>query len=163
MPVRYCSFVELIWSKSFVMERERFDGADVNHLLRQAARELDWNRLLSRFGSDWRVLLGHLVLFGYVYPDARSWIPDWVVSRLLESMHHDQVEARHSANDRTAERLCLGTLLSREQYLIDIESWGYTDPRLGPRSRMTPDDVARWTKAATEHTDVPPSETLSPP
>lgn len=159
MPVRYCSVIELIWSKSFVMERERFDGADVIHLLRRSARELDWIRLISRFGSDWRVLLGHLILFGYVYPDGRGWIPDWVISRLLELVRNEQAEARNSVTDPTAERLCLGTLLSREQYLIDIDRWGYTDPRLGPRSRMTHEDVDRWTKAATERTDVPANET----
>src|SRR2546422_5639294 len=30
-PVRLCPPEEMIWSKAFVMERERFDGADVNH------------------------------------------------------------------------------------------------------------------------------------
>jgi hypothetical protein len=43
--------------------------------------------------------------------------------------------------------LCNGTLLSREQYLIDIEKWGYQDPRLQPTGNMTDEDVIQWTDA----------------
>src|SRR5207302_251148 len=57
---------EMIWQKAYIMERERFDGADVLHLLRARGRRLDWPRLLARFGPHWRVLLSHLVLFGFV-------------------------------------------------------------------------------------------------
>src|SRR5262249_24921573 len=32
-PVLLCPAEETIWSKAFVCERERFDGADVNHVL----------------------------------------------------------------------------------------------------------------------------------
>jgi hypothetical protein len=37
-----CPVEEIIWSKAFVMERERFDGADIAHLLRARAAALDW-------------------------------------------------------------------------------------------------------------------------
>ncbi len=37
LPVRLIPREEMLWSKAFVMERERYDGADVNHLLRAAA------------------------------------------------------------------------------------------------------------------------------
>jgi len=33
MSVAICPAEEIIWSKAYVMERERFDGADVAHLL----------------------------------------------------------------------------------------------------------------------------------
>src|SRR4029079_18401056 len=61
-----------IWSKAFSQERERFDGADVIHLLREVGPSLDWPRLLMRFGDSWRVLLGHLHMFGCVSPDKRQ-------------------------------------------------------------------------------------------
>src|SRR5262249_13068499 len=67
-PVRLCPVEEIIWSKGYVLERERYDGADINHLLRACGRDLDWRRLLGRYGAHWRVLLSHLVLFGFVYP-----------------------------------------------------------------------------------------------
>ena len=44
--------------------------------------------------------------------------------------------------------VCRGTLLSREQYLVDLEQLGYRDGRLDdPVVRMTAEDVARWTAA----------------
>ena len=39
------------------MERERFDGADVAHLLASCAPRIDWRRLIERFGPDWHVLM----------------------------------------------------------------------------------------------------------
>src|SRR5262249_17897335 len=44
VPVRLCAVEEMIWSKAFIMERERFDGADVLHLLHERASVLDWHR-----------------------------------------------------------------------------------------------------------------------
>jgi Nucleotidyl transferase of unknown function (DUF2204) len=32
MPVRLCAPEEILWMKAFIMERERYDGADVAHL-----------------------------------------------------------------------------------------------------------------------------------
>jgi len=45
------------------------------------------------------------------------------------------------------EVTCQGTLLSREQYLIDVQRWGLADARNTQTSSMTPEDVARWTQA----------------
>ena len=75
MPVQIAPAEETIWSKAFVMERERFDGADVAHLILGHGDKLDWQRLLERFGPHWRVLLAHLVLFGFIFPSARSRVP----------------------------------------------------------------------------------------
>ena len=44
-------------------------------------------------------------------------------------------------------KLCQGTLLSRAQYLVDIDEWGYEDARLHPRGAMTEDQIADWTAA----------------
>ncbi len=132
---------EILWSKSFIMERERFDGADVLHVLRAKAETLDWKRLLDRFGGYWRVLFSHLVLFGFVYPGERSRIPGWVLHEL---------GVRLEAELRTqppADRVCQGTILSRQQYLPDIERWGYHDARVFPRGHMSPEDTAVWTAA----------------
>ena len=40
-PVRLIPPEEMIWSKAFIMERERYDGNDVIHLLRARAGSLD--------------------------------------------------------------------------------------------------------------------------
>jgi len=41
----------MIWSKAFIMERDRYDGADIAHIIRTCGKGLDWSRLLHRFGS----------------------------------------------------------------------------------------------------------------
>ena len=132
---------ETIQSKSFVMERERYDGADVAHLLHACAPTLDWTRLLARYGAHWRVLLSHLVLFGYVYPAERSLVPSWVMDLLVARLR-DETHAPPPA-DAT---VCRGTLLSREQYLHDVEREGYDDGRAAPHGTLTPQDIAAWTE-----------------
>jgi hypothetical protein len=142
IDVKICPPEEVLWSKAFVLERERFDGADVNHLLRDCASSLDWERLLRRFAGHWRVLLAHVVLFGYVYPGERHRVPAWVVDGLMERLAAEQKA------DPPRVRVCQGTLLSREQYLLDVEKLGYEDPRLtDPDVHMTENDVATWTSA----------------
>lgn len=135
-PVRLCPAEEMVWQKAFIMERNRFDGADVNHVFRASADRLDWRRLLARFGPHWRVLLAHLILFGYVYPGERGRVPAWVT---------DELAGRFAAEMAAEGRVCWGPLLAALQYLPDVDQWGYTDARLPPHGGMTPADVAGWT------------------
>jgi hypothetical protein len=44
-------------------------------------------------------------------------------------------------------RLCRGTLLSWQQYLVDVEEWGFEDARLEERVQMNEKDIADWTGA----------------
>lgn len=130
--VRLMPVEEMIWQKAFIQERERYDGADVMHLLRVHGRTLDWERLLERFGANWPVLLAHLVLYDYIYPSERERVPTSVLEELLRRL---APEIRHSLD----ERVCNGTILSRAQYLPDVEVQGFVDGRLqqigGPLSR----------------------------
>src|ERR1051325_5420234 len=73
---------EMIWSKGLIMERERFDGADVAHVIKAVGHKLDWRRLIDRYGALWRALYAHLVLFGFIYPAHRSQVPRRVVGEL---------------------------------------------------------------------------------
>lgn len=141
LQVKLAPAEEMLWSKSFVMERERYDGADVIHILRSRAERLDWDRLLARFGDRWRVLLVNLLLFGYVYPGERDRIPAHVMQLLL------QRAASELDSKADVGRLCQGTTVSRQQYLPDTTEWGYTDGRLRPFGNMTADQVAAWTAA----------------
>jgi hypothetical protein len=138
--VRICPPEEIIWQKAYIMERERFDGADVIHLIRGVGRKLDWDRLLRRFGDDWRVIFSHVVMFGFVYPGERDKIP-------VELMEHFARKLAEDAGEKMEdEHLCKGTFLSRAQYLPDLEHWGYTDARLvNGRTHMTEGDVKLWT------------------
>jgi hypothetical protein len=141
LPVRLCPVEEIIWSKAFIMERERFDGADILHLVRARGARLDWERLLRRFSANWRILFAHLLMFGYVYPAERATIPGWVIDEMLARL---QRELHHPTEN---ERVCRGTIISREQYLIDVERWGYRDARLPPAGCMSAKEVAQWTAA----------------
>lgn len=140
VPVAICPPEETLWSKAFVMERERFDGADVAHLLLACAESLDWMRLLRRFGDRWRVLHAHLVLFGFVYPDEAQRIPQWVMREMATRLESE------AAQPPPHEHVCQGTLLSREQYLPDLER-GWGDARLPPTGTMSRETIAIWTDA----------------
>src|SRR6266581_5799056 len=140
LRVKLCAPEEMIWMKAYIMERERFDGADIAHILRRCAVEIDWPHLVRRFGPDWRVLLSHLILFGYIYPSERARIPVAVIEDLIARL-------RSEAKTAAPGRLCRGPLLSRKQYLVDIQEWGFRDARLEERVHMNTKDIAHWTKA----------------
>ncbi|MBI4397139.1 MAG: nucleotidyltransferase [Elusimicrobia bacterium] len=144
LSVNLCPPEEIIWSKAYIMERERFDGADVMHIIHSWGGRLDWAHLMHRFGSHWRVLLFHLVLFGFVYPAEQTKIPKNVMRDMIKRL---QEESEHPPMD---ERVCRGTLLSRAQYLPDTEDWKYKDARLQPRGNMSQEQVAMWTQAYRE-------------
>ncbi len=138
-PALLCPVEEVIWSKCFVMERERFDGADIYHLLAAKGDTLDWNRLLTNVGAHWRVLLGHLVFYAFVYPRERQKIPAWVMDGLMARM-----VAERGSEDVP---VCNGTLLSREQYLFDLREKGYADARIAPYGNVPEPDIEQWTDA----------------
>jgi hypothetical protein len=129
---------EMIWSKGLIMERERFDGADVAHVLHAVGNKLDWTRLLERFGPLWRALYAHIVLFGFIYPSDRSQVPEWVVDELTNRVRGEMREGNAKA------KVCYGPVISRQQYLKDINDWGYTDARL-VHHLMNEDEIAHWT------------------
>lgn len=140
LPV--CPAEEMLWQKAYIMERERFDGADVQHLLRSCGRTMDWPRLLRRFGADWPVLLSHLVLFNFVFPGERECVPRWILNELADRLREEEPPG--------VEKLCRGTLLSRLQYLDDVEQGGYVDARTAPEVQMNETELRQWTAAARE-------------
>jgi len=136
---------DMLWMKAYIMERERYDGADVAHILESCAEKLNWPHLLRRFGPDWRLLLSHLVLFGYIYPSERGRVPVAVMDALISRL-------RNENSVSGSDRLCRGTLLSRQQYLWDVEERGFRDARLEKRAHMNEGDIAHWTKAIAKET-----------
>jgi hypothetical protein len=143
VPVRLMPAEELLLSKAFLQERERYDGADVIHLLRTRAELMDWRRIFIRVGSNWRVLLAHLVLFGFVYPGERQKVP----ARVIEALTKRLLAETALPPGEPDAGVCRGTLISREQYLIDVERWGYRDSRLEPEGPMSAEEIAIWTEA----------------
>ena len=99
LSVKLVAPEEIIWMKAYIMERERYDGADIAHLIYSCAEKLDWQHLLRRFDADWRVLLSHLVLFGYIFPTEKHRIPESLMGELLQWTLEDQ-------HVNGAERVC---------------------------------------------------------
>lgn len=135
-PVRLIPPGEMIWSKAYIMERERFDGADVAHVIHGQAERIDWDRLVARFGDHWRVLLAHLALFGFVYPTERTRIPRRIVRDLVDRL------ARETTSEFDGDHITQGPLLSSGQYRVDTHERGFRDARLLPPSDLTAEDIA---------------------
>jgi hypothetical protein len=138
-PAKLVPVEEVIWTKAFLHERERYDGGDVNHMLQASGSTLNWRRLLGRFVGHERILLSHLMLFGYVYPAERDKVPGWVLDELFRTARAEPTPA--------GDKVCRGTFISREQYLVDVHQRGYADARLGPNGSMRAEDVKHWTDA----------------
>jgi hypothetical protein len=136
--VLLCAPEETIWSKAFVMERHRYDGPDVAHYMLSWSKQMDWDRLVMRFGEHWRVLFSYMVLFGFIYPDRRSDIPDRIMDELTA-----RLQAEQKAPASTA-RICNGTLTSRFYFLPDVETWERDDARFTKRGSMTDAEVDEW-------------------
>lgn len=143
-PVRLVSPEDMIWQKAYIMERERFDGADVAHLLLSCSEQISWKRLLVRFGPDWRVLLSHLVLFGFIYPAHRALVPRNVLSEFISRLLSEE----QSGMD--GDPICNGTLLSRTQYRCDVTVRGLLDARRLGRSRISSIELDAWDNASPE-------------
>ncbi len=114
---------ELIAAKVYVADRYRFDGSDVVHLIHSARGKLDWERVLHRLGDRREILLWHLVLFDFVYPGHSNFLPRRLMAQLFDEMR----ERWKTPGDPRSFR---GTLLDPWSYLVDVQEWGYEDPRL---------------------------------
>ncbi|HKT89209.1 MAG TPA: hypothetical protein VJQ59_12270 [Candidatus Sulfotelmatobacter sp.] len=117
--VRTCVLAaeELLASKLFVTRRERFDGADIAHIIYGTRGELDWARILQLAGDNWEMLLWALVLFRYVYPGQTSFVPLDLWRDLLQ-----RFENLVSQPDPTAE--FRGSLIDEKMFAIDLNEWG---------------------------------------
>lgn len=117
---RVLAVEEMIASKIFVSRRERFDGADVAHLIRACGENLDWERVQQLLGPHWELLLWSLVFFSYVYPSHVGVVPKRVwsdlFSRFEKRVHHPK------ENDPFR-----GTLIDPNMFAIDVTEWGERD------------------------------------
>jgi hypothetical protein len=108
---------EMIASKLFVTRRERFDGADIAHIIFSLKGKLDWNRILQLAGDHWELVLWNLILFKYVYPAHSDYVPQdlWtdLIGRLSRSVQSPPAAARFR-----------GTLVDDAMFAIDVEEWG---------------------------------------
>ena len=117
VPTRVLAPEELIASKLFVSRRERFDGADIAHIIYGTHGKLNWDRLLQLTGEHWEVLLWSLVLFRYVYPGQTDFVPrslwDDLLGRFTQAVRQPDPHAPFR-----------GSLVDENMFAIDLRDWG---------------------------------------
>jgi hypothetical protein len=112
---------ELIWSKVFVQDRCRYDGADIAHVILTQCENIDWRRLLSHMEQYWEALLAHIINFRFIYPTERHRIPRWLMVELIDRLQ----QSMELPIPRM--KICRGRLFSRNDYFLDISEWGFAD------------------------------------
>lgn len=120
MAARVLAPEELIASKVFVTRRERFDGADICHIIYGTRGRFDWTRLMTLIGEHWQLLLWYLMLYHYVYPSNCDYVPAEVWEELL---HRFKIELRHP-NTNAGFR---GSLIDENMFAIDVTEWEKRD------------------------------------
>lgn len=108
---------ELLASKLFVTRRERFDGADIAHVIYGTQGNIEWARVLELIGDHWEMLLWALLFFRYAYPAQTRYVPAALWQDLL-TRFTATIAGDHS---RAAFR---GSLLDDNMFSIDFKEWG---------------------------------------
>lgn len=119
MKMRVIPAETLIWSKLYVQNRERYDGADINHIILRYGKKLDWKWLWMHMETHWQLVLQQFMSFMFVYPSERDLIPKWLYDELLERAK-EQYEM-----PAPVEKICRGPLIDQTQYATDITNWEY--------------------------------------
>jgi hypothetical protein len=117
VPVKVLGAEELLASKIFVVRRERFDGADVVHIIYAMRDMLDWDRVFRLVGEHWEMLLWSLIFYRYIYPRHANEIPRWVWHDLLGKFERDLMDPKLDAPFR-------GSLIDENMFAIDVQEWG---------------------------------------
>jgi hypothetical protein len=112
---------ELVYSKSFIQLRHRYDGADVVHTILKAHDQIDWHRLLAYMELHWEVLLVHLLNFRWIYPTERDRVPRWLMDELLDRLSNQRELPPPQM------KVCRGRMFSRIDYEMDVREWGFAD------------------------------------
>lgn len=131
VETRVLAAEELIASKLFVTRRERFDGADIAHIIYGTRGSLDWNRIFYLVGEHWEMLFWTLVLFRYIYPAYSEYVPARVWNNLLSGFAAKVQNPDHGAPFR-------GSLIDDKMFAIDVKEWGFPDLLAQYRDRRMP-------------------------
>ena len=110
----------MLASKLFVTRRERFDGADIAHIIYGTRGNLDWNRIQEIAGNHWEILLWALLLFRYVYPAHSHYVPHSLWAQLLKKL-------MFALDNRDPKARFRGSLVDDKMFAIDVNEWGLDD------------------------------------
>jgi hypothetical protein len=128
VQTRVLAAEELVASKLFIARRERFDGADIAHVIFGTRGRLDWQRVFYLAGDHWEMILWALVLFRYSYPAQTQYVPKDVWCELVTRFHKAISHPDSAAKFR-------GSLIDDKQFAIDVNEWGLENMMLDYRDR----------------------------
>ena len=135
---------ELIASKLFVTRRERFDGADIAHVIYGTQGKLDWDRILQLADSNWEMVFWALVLFRYIYPAHTAYVPaqvwDDLIGRFISAVKNPDPNAPFR-----------GSLIDEHQFAIDTQEWQLADVLAEYRARRNPKLGCAGTECSVPH------------
>ncbi len=143
VETRVLAAEELIASKLFVTRRERFDGADICHVIFSKKGKIDWDRVLEIVGDHWEILLWALILFRYVYPAHTDFVPFDLWQNLLT--RYMALVAKPDPNAKFR-----GSLIDDNMFAIDVKEWGMEDILAENRARRMPKPYEEQAPAAKE-------------
>jgi hypothetical protein len=109
---------DMISSKAFIQQKERFDGADVINLIYKYSDTIDWKFLANKIEPHWEILFAHLVNFIFVYPSEKKAIPKWLLENYLNRA------TKEFLTPTTKTKLTRGLLIS-SQYQPAVTQWGF--------------------------------------
>ena len=66
---------ELIFSKLYVMQRERCDWPDLFNIVNRQGMEIDWDRLIERVGPDAPLLGAMMRIYAWLCPEPAAGLP----------------------------------------------------------------------------------------
>jgi hypothetical protein len=119
---------ELLASKLFVTRRERFDGADIAHVIYGTHGQIEWDRVLQLIGEHWEMLLWAFLFFRYSYPAQTNYIPAWLWRDLLGRFSSVIAGDNKDAPFR-------GSLVDDNMFAIDLKEWGLANILEGYREQ----------------------------
>ncbi len=114
--VRLVPIEETIWSRLYVVQRDRCDWPDIWNLIECAAGRIDWEYLFSRIGEDAPLLRAILVVYGWLRPQsAAAKLPEWIKDQIrLEDPGADQNLSRAALLDSREWLACAAEQVSDE-------------------------------------------------
>lgn len=115
---------EILWTKLYVLQRDRSDWTDALNMLYVVGGSLNWNRLFDRVGEDIGLLAGLVAVFRWLAPGRAGNLPSFIWRRL-------QIDppAGESAPEYRVDRA----------RLLDTRPW-FT-PMMDEEHRLTPSHI----------------------
>lgn len=69
---------ELMFTKLYIIQRDRCDWPDLLNILHAAGKSMDWRHLLFRLEDDVALLQGLLSVYAWLCPHAAMTLPEWL-------------------------------------------------------------------------------------